>query len=141
MELKITNIEGLPATARTLLDFAENRKIMAFSGEIGAGKTTFIQAICAQLGVKERVTSPTFSLVNVYQSVGYSDREEEIFHLDLYRMKDVQEALDMGIEEYLYGDQYCFIEWPDIISALLPDDTLHISIELTENSHRKIVLL
>lgn len=139
--MKITNIEALPATARTLLDFAENRKIMAFSGEIGAGKTTFIQAICAQLGVKERVTSPTFSLVNVYQSVGYSDREEEIFHLDLYRMKDVQEALDMGIEEYLYGDQYCFIEWPDIISALLPDDTLHISIELTENSHRKIVLL
>ncbi|MEZ5040267.1 MAG: tRNA (adenosine(37)-N6)-threonylcarbamoyltransferase complex ATPase subunit type 1 TsaE [Saprospiraceae bacterium] len=141
MELKVRNIEALAATARTLLDFAGDRKVMAFSGEIGAGKTTFIQAICVQLGVKERVTSPTFSLVNVYSSAGNSDREEEIFHLDLYRMKDVQEALDMGIEEYLYGDQYCFIEWPDIISALLPSDTLHISIELTENSHRKIVLL
>ncbi|MEM7299313.1 MAG: tRNA (adenosine(37)-N6)-threonylcarbamoyltransferase complex ATPase subunit type 1 TsaE [Bacteroidota bacterium] len=133
----ITGIDELEDSARKLLKYAGDRRVMAFSGEIGAGKTTLIQRICSQLDVEEKVTSPTFALANVYATtVG-----EEVFHLDLYRLKDAQEALDMGIEEYLYGDRYCFIEWPAVIEDLLPADTLYIRIELIENSHRKIVLL
>lgn len=137
MELIITSIEDLTKVANKLLQFAGERKIMTFSGEIGAGKTTFIQQLCAQLGVKESVTSPTFALANVYMTA----ENGEIYHLDLYRLKNKQEALDIGIEEYLYEDRYCFIEWPEVISDLLPDDLVHISIELLENSHRKIVFL
>ncbi len=137
MELIITSIEELAIVAIKLLNFAGERKSMTFSGDIGAGKTTLIQQICAQLGVKEAVTSPTFALANEYATA----ENGVIYHLDLYRLKNEQEALDIGIEEYLYGDRYCFIEWPEIIADLLPDDRVHISIELLENSHRKIVLL
>ncbi|MBX2877096.1 MAG: tRNA (adenosine(37)-N6)-threonylcarbamoyltransferase complex ATPase subunit type 1 TsaE [Saprospiraceae bacterium] len=137
MEWTITGINELEDSARKLLMQAGERKVMAFSGEIGAGKTSLIQRLCQQLGVEEKVTSPTFALANVYAS----SSGEEVFHLDLYRLKDTQEALDMGIEEYLYGDRYCFIEWPAVIEELLPADTLYIRIELIENSHRKIVLL
>jgi tRNA threonylcarbamoyladenosine biosynthesis protein TsaE len=137
MELIITSIEDLVKVANKLLQFAGERRIMAFSGEIGAGKTTLIQQLCAKLGVKESVTSPTFALANVYTTAEYG----EIYHLDLYRLKNKQEALDIGIEEYLYEDRYCFIEWPEVISDSLPDDLVHISIELLENSRRKIVFL
>lgn len=137
MELIITSIETLVKVANKLLQFAGERRIMTFSGEIGAGKTTLIQQLCVQLGVKESVTSPTFALANVYTTAEYG----EVNHLDLYRLKNKQEALDIGIEEYLYEDCYCFIEWPEVISDLLPDDVVHISIELLENSHRKIVFL
>lgn len=137
MEWIITNIDELEESARKVLQVAGERRVVAFSGEIGAGKTTLIQRICAALGVREKVTSPTFALANVYVAAG----EETVFHLDLYRLRSEQEALDMGIEEYIHGDTYCFIEWPELIQDLLPIDTLYISIELIENSHRKIVLL
>lgn len=137
MEWIITGIDELEDSARKLLQVAGERKVMAFSGEIGAGKTTLIQRLCQQLGVNEKVTSPTFALANVYADA----QGDEVYHLDLYRLKDMQEALDMGIEEYLYGDRYCFIEWPTVVEDLLPADTLYIRIELIENSHRKIVLL
>lgn len=137
MELIITSIEELAKVANKVLHFAGERRIMTFSGEIGAGKTTLIQRLCAQLGVKESVTSPTFAIANEYATA----ENGAIYHLDLYRLKNEQEALDIGIEEYLDGDRYCFIEWPEIIADLLPDDLMHISIELLENSHRKIVLL
>lgn len=137
MEWIITGIDELEDSARKLLKAAGDRRILAFSGEIGAGKTSLIQRICQQLGVEEKVTSPTFALANVYATTN----GDEVYHLDVYRLKDAQEALDMGIEEYLYGDRYCFIEWPGVIEHLLPADTLYIRIELIENSHRKIVLL
>ncbi len=137
MQWTITGIDELADSARKLLKYAGDQRIMAFSGEIGAGKTTLIQRLCEHLGVEEKVTSPTFALANVYATTA----GEEVFHLDLYRLKHVQEALDMGIEEYLSGDRYCFIEWPAIVEELLPADTLYIRIELIENSHRKIVLL
>lgn len=137
MNWTITSIAELDDSAKKVLQAAGERKIMAFSGEIGAGKTTLIQRICQQLGVTEKVTSPTFAIANVYAA----EAGEEVFHLDLYRLKNEQEALDMGIEEYLYGDTYCFIEWPEVIRDFLPADTLYISIELIENSDRKIVLL
>lgn len=137
MDWIITGIDELEDSARKLLQYAGERKVMAFSGEIGAGKTTLIQRLCRQLGVEEKVTSPTFALANVYAT----SEGEEVYHLDLYRLKNAQEALDMGIEEYLYGDRYCFIEWPAVVEDILPADTLHIRIELIENSDRKIVLL
>lgn len=137
MDWIITRIDELEDSARKLLQYAGERKVMAFSGEIGAGKTTLIQRLCRQLGVDEKVTSPTFALANVYAT----SEGEEVYHLDLYRLKNAQEALDMGIEEYLYGDRYCFIEWPAVVEDILPADTLHIRIELIENSDRKIVLL
>ena len=137
MDWIITGIDELEDSARKLLQYAGERKVMAFSGEIGAGKTTLIQRLCRQLGVDEKVTSPTFALANVYAT----SEGEEVYHLDLYRLKNAQEALDMGIEEYLYGDRYCFIEWPAVVEDILPADTLHIRIELIENSDRKIVLL
>lgn len=137
MEWIITSIDQLEESAKKVLRIAGERRVMAFSGEIGAGKTTLIQRICVALGVREKVTSPTFALANVYVAA----EQEEVFHLDLYRLKNEQEALDMGIEEYIHGDTYCFIEWPELIEDLLPADTLYISIELIENSHRKIVLL
>ena len=112
---------------------------MAFSGEIGAGKTTFIQVICRQLGVDEaEVVSPTFALINAYDVAGSS---RQIYHMDLYRLESLDEALQIGIEDYLYGGDYCLIEWPELIEALLPDDTVRIKLEILGDSSRKILFL
>jgi len=137
MEIIINQLDELPKVAQQLLAYTQDRKIMTFVGEIGAGKTTFIQQICQQLGVEEAVTSPTFSIVNEYTN----SQENTIFHIDLYRLKSEEEALNIGIEEYLDRADYCFIEWPQIIENLLPEDVLRISIETMEDSKRKIVFL
>ena len=101
---------------------------------MGAGKTTFIQAICSILGVKENMGSPTFSIINQYQSLD----GHLIYHLDLYRIKSSQEAMEAGVEEVLYSGNYCFVEWPEKAKELFPDDTLHVSISIEENGERKI---
>lgn len=138
MEIRIKSINDLEKVVEALFNFSKGRKKMMFYGEIGAGKTTFIQTICKRLGVKERVVSPTFSLVNEYT---YEDKltksEHLVHHLDLYRLKNEQEALDIGIEDYLYDKDYCFIEWAEIIEHWLPDDIVKIHIEIFENSERK----
>ena len=107
---------------------------------MGAGKTTFVKAFCQYLGVKSLASSPTFSLVNEYVYLE-NGVEKLIHHLDLYRLKDLDEALDIGVEEYLYDDDYCLIEWPQIIEPLLDADVLKISFEISGNSTRKIVIL
>ena len=141
MEITIQSIDELGKVVKALLEFSEGRKKMMFYGEIGAGKTTFIQNICLQLGVKEAVLSPTFSLVNEYT---YQDKisqmEKYVHHLDLYRLKNEQEALDIGIEDYLYDDSYCFIEWAEIIEHWLPDDLVKIYIKIFEESGRTFTL-
>lgn len=137
MEIIINQLDELPKAAQQLLTYAQDRKIMTFVGEIGAGKTTFIQQICQQLGVGENVTSPTFSIVNEYTN----KQEYLIFHIDLYRLKSEEEAIHIGIEEYLDRADYCFIEWPQIIENVLPDEVVRISIETLEDSKRKIVFL
>ena len=137
MELLVASIEELDQAAERLLQFAGARKKMAFYAEIGAGKTTFIQSICKQLGVVDQVTSPTFSLVNEY-SYG---NNELVYHIDLYRLNSFQEALDIGIEDYLYGMEYTFLEWPDLIETLLPEQVIRIKIEILDNSTRKILFL
>lgn len=136
MEIRIESQQGLEKAAGRLLELAAGRRIFAFSGEIGAGKTTFIQAVCRRLGVREKVTSPTFALVNEYE--GQAGR---IYHLDLYRLEDLEEALAIGIEEVLDSEAYCLIEWPEVIEALLPEDSVRINIEIVENSTRKILFL
>lgn len=137
MEIIVHQLHELDKAAQKLLEFAGERRKFAFYGEIGAGKTTFIQAICRQLGVQEAVVSPTFALVNEYPA----SSGELIYHLDLYRLKNAQEALDIGIEDMLYDENYCLIEWPELIEALLPEDVVRIKLEIVDHSTRKILLL
>ena len=142
MEFIIHSIEELEKIVESLLKFAGERKIFLFYGEIGAGKTTFIQCFCKHFGVVEKVTSPTFSLVNEYTFKDKNDESEQlIHHLDLYRLKNTMEAIDIGIEDYLFDKYYCLIEWPEIIESLLPEDVVKIKIELLDNSSRKIIFL
>jgi tRNA threonylcarbamoyladenosine biosynthesis protein TsaE len=142
MEFLITNTDALPQVATQLLGWAGTRRKMAFYGEIGAGKTTFIQTICAQMGVREAVVSPTFALVHEYTFINAGGQEQHLYHLDLYRLQQQQEALDIGIEDMLYDEEvYCFIEWPELIETLLPEDTMRIKIEVLNKSERKIVFL
>ncbi len=136
-------LEDLPRVVEKVLARARgDHNKLVFSGEIGAGKTTFIQAFCRHLGVEAAVNSPTFSLVNEYtyfdQATG---QHRPIYHMDLYRLKDMEEALQIGIEEYLYGPDWCLIEWPEIIEPLLPDEVVRIKFELATNSTRKILIL
>lgn len=142
VEIYVDTPAELDQAVRKLLDFAGKRRTFAFSGDIGAGKTTFIQAFCRRFGVEEAVTSPTFSLVNEYiYRDGETGEEGRILHLDLYRLEDLEEALDIGIEEILDSDAYKLIEWPALIEPLLPEGTVRINIEIVENSRRKILFL
>ncbi len=127
---------ALDGLAAELLSWAGPRRVFAFTGPVGAGKTTFTQALCRRLGVKEAVTSPTFALVNEYAGA-----DGPIFHLDLYRLKDIDEALDMGIEEYLFSGVYCFVEWPEVIDALLPPEAVKIEIVPLSDGSRKLLFL
>ncbi len=132
-EITILSLADLPQAAKELLNFAGEQKIFLFYGHMGAGKTTFIKAICAQLGVTDEVTSPTFAIINEYD--GHNGL---IFHFDLYRLKDQTEALDMGYEEYFYSGDHCLIEWPEKIPDLLPLHYIKVSIEANGADSRKI---
>lgn len=119
-----------------ILKTYEPHRVFAFDGQMGAGKTTFIKSLCEAMGTADVVNSPTFAIVNVY------DVEQpyrgEVYHFDCYRLKDIREAIDFGAEEYLYSGNYCFIEWPEMIASLLPDDTVHIKITPMENGDRRL---
>lgn len=136
MELIVKNLAELPIVAQNIAEYAGDRKIWLFSGEIGAGKTTLIQQICQFYGITEKVTSPTYSLINQYKL-----DQGILYHLDLYRLNSLEEVIDIGIEDLLYGESYCLIEWPDLISPLLPEEVLKIKLEIVEDSKRKIILL
>lgn len=142
MEIIIKSLDELPKVVEQLLKYAQGRKKMTFSGEVGAGKTTFIKAFCEYFKVQEDVTSPTFSLINeyAYQDVE-NQKEKYIYHMDLYRLKTTEEALDIGIEDYLYDDNYCLIEWPALVNELLPEDRVIIQIEIINNFTRKFLFL
>jgi len=142
MELTIKDLASLPTVVPTLLEQAGTRRIWCFYGEVGAGKTTLIKEIGGYLGVKDGITSPTYSLVNEYEYIEPKTKAKAaMYHLDLYRLNDLEEALNIGIEEYLASEDYCFIEWPALIEAILPEEVLKISIEIADESTRKIVLL
>ncbi len=124
----------LPAVAREILRTMPGERIFAFYGEMGAGKTTFIKAFCEVLGSNDVVSSPTFSLVNEYEGSG----GEVLFHFDFYRIKKLEEVFDIGFEEYVYSGNYCFLEWPERITELLPEKYVQISIEVLNSNERKI---
>lgn len=118
--------QGKEVNVLNILHDAEPHRVFAFEGQMGAGKTTFIKHLCEQMGTDDVVNSPTFAIINVYDvALPYPG---EVYHFDCYRLKDIREAMDFGAEEYLYSGNYCFIEWPDKIEPLLPDDTVYIRI-------------
>jgi len=132
MEIKISRIEDLPFAVKLFLDENEGVKVFALKGQMGVGKTTFIISILKALGVEEIEGSPTYSLVNSYESIAFG----KINHFDLYRLESEDEAYDIGIEEMLYNDAYCFIEWPEKIVSLLPDTTVWVNFEMNDNLER-----
>lgn len=134
-ELKIIeyNLDGIDEVSATILEHTATQRIFLFYGEMGAGKTTLIKALCANLGVREPATSPTFSIVNEYESSC-----GKVYHFDFYRLKTETEALDMGYEEYFYSGAYCFIEWPEKIPTLLPEHFVRVSIGLAGGEEREI---
>ena len=129
-------LESLNDVAADLLKKAETKKVWCFEGEMGAGKTTLIKQLGDVLGVVDVVHSPTFGIVNEY----LRSNGEKVFHFDFYRIRNVMEAVDMGLEDYLYSGSYCFIEWPEKIAALLPDERLTIHITTDDEQHRRIAI-
>lgn len=130
-------LEELPQIAKELLSAIGNHKIITFYGEMGAGKTTLIKQLCKTLKVTDTIQSPTFSIVNEY----LTEDNQQIYHFDFYRIKEEEEALDFGVEEYFYSGNYCFIEWPEKIPNLIPENAVKVSITLTEDNKRLITIL
>ena len=129
MEIRITNIEEIEEKALEFVQSIGDARVLAFYCKMGVGKTTFIKAICQVLGVTETVTSPTFAIVNEYQTSPAAELQGGvIYHFDFYRIKRLAEVYDMGYEEYFYSGDLCLIEWPELIEELLPDDALRITI-------------
>ena len=118
------------------LSAVNNHNVIALHGEMGAGKTTFVHALCDELGVENAVSSPTFSIINQYTTA----KGKTIYHLDLYRLKSVQEAIDAGVEDCFYSGNLCLVEWPEIAPAIFPEDTLHVHIEIAGNNERRLVI-
>lgn len=141
MEITVQHERDVPEAARQLLKLAGDRRKFTLTGDLGAGKTTLTQAFCRLLGVTDPVTSPTYSLVNIYHYKDETGTQRLFYHLDLYRLKDIDEALEIGIEDYLEDEHYCFIEWPEIIAPLLPEKVVEIKITNTAGSSRKILIL
>ena len=135
-ELLLLNERGEEVSALEILRAAEPHRVFAFDGPMGAGKTTFIKKLCEEMGTMDVVNSPTFAIVNVYDVE--QPYKGEVYHFDCYRLKDIREAMDFGAEEYLYSGNYCFIEWPERIEVLLPEDTVWVKIEPKENGDRKL---
>jgi tRNA threonylcarbamoyladenosine biosynthesis protein TsaE len=131
---QLFTLKDLNSVASAFANAITSIKVVAFHGEMGAGKTTFIAAICRSLGSLDIAGSPTFSLVNQYQTAS----GETIYHMDWYRLRDEEEAINAGIEDALYSGNRCFVEWPEKASGLLPDDTLHVWLEATGEHSRRI---
>lgn len=135
MTLYIKDTGELLSAAEKLLRYVNNSKVFLFYGDMGSGKTTFIKAICHTLGVTDVVSSPTFSIVNEYDSPG-----GPVFHFDFYRLKNETEAMDLGYEDYLYSGNYCFIEWPEKISNLLPEHVTNVNLKITGENERLVTI-
>jgi len=129
---KADHLKALHSVAKKLVNQFPNYRIFAFYGKMGAGKTTFIQSVCKVLGSEDNVTSPTFALINEYKTA----KLQSIFHFDFYRIKDIEEAFDLGYEDYLYSGNYCLIEWPEMIEPLLPENIVKVKIEVDEDGTR-----
>ena len=132
--LSIKSINEISETAKQFILEIGKNKIFAFNGNMGVGKTTFIKAICEELGVEENVNSPTFSIINEYQTKG----GKIIYHFDCYRINKIEEAVEIGLEEYIYSGNLCFLEWSENIASLLPDSIVNVYLVENENGERLI---
>ena len=135
MVIEVNQLSELDHAAKLLLNSFPDDRVFLFYGNMGAGKTTFIKALCKVLEVEDNTSSPTFSIVNEYSS-----SQGPIFHFDFYRIKEEEEAYDFGYEDYFYSGNYCFVEWPNRIPNLLPDDAKTIEIQITSSTSRKIII-
>jgi tRNA threonylcarbamoyladenosine biosynthesis protein TsaE len=135
MDIRIQNVEDIREAAREFISHMDDHTVFAFYGKMGVGKTTFIKAVCEELGVEDVITSPTFAIVNEYRSV---ETNELIYHFDFYRIKKLEEVYDMGYEDYFYSGALCFIEWPELIEELLPEDAVRVTIEELPDGTRAV---
>lgn len=137
MEIRIHGTDALPGAARELMEGFPEKRIFAFYGAMGSGKTTFIKAICKYLGADDLVSSPTFTLVNEYRTSG----GQPLFHIDFYRIRKQEEVFDFGLEEYLTGEYYCFMEWPELVEELLPHGTVRVKITVDGDETRHLTVI
>lgn len=135
-KIEIESLSELPKVAEAVLGELRGRSVVLFRGPMGAGKTTLISRIAAALGAEDTVTSPTFALVNQYEGEG----GRRIYHFDFYRINNVEEALDLGYEEYFYSGDLCLVEWPEKIEPLLPEDAMTVTITVGEDKHRRFTI-
>lgn len=134
MTITIQSVDTIAQAAREFVEAMGENRIFAFYGSMGAGKTTFIKAVCEELGVKDVINSPTFSIVNEYlDGAGNS-----IYHFDFYRLKREEEAYDIGFDDYVYSGNVCLMEWPELVEGLLPDDTVRVHIDEQEDGSRLV---
>ncbi len=135
MQIKIQSLDNIREAANLFIENKGNGKVFAFYGKMGAGKTTFVKAICEALGVEDVITSPTFAIVNEYQS---TTTDQPIYHFDFYRIKKLEEVFDMGYEDYFYSGSLCFLEWPELIEDILPQDVVKVKISEQEDGSRLV---
>jgi tRNA threonylcarbamoyladenosine biosynthesis protein TsaE len=140
MELKIQDLEHIREAARQFVAAIGQHTVFAFYGKMGAGKTTFVKAVCEELGVTDVITSPTFAIVNEYTVSSPSSllSSNVIYHFDFYRIKKLEEVYDMGYEDYFYSGALCFIEWPELVEELLPDDAVRVTISEDSDGSRAV---
>lgn len=136
LEIKIKSLDGIADAARQFVDAMGENKVFAMFGPMGVGKTTFVKAVCEILGIEDTITSPTFAIVNEYRT----NTGDQIFHFDFYRIRKVEEVYDMGYEDYVYSGAVCFLEWPELIEELLPEDAVRVTLSEEEDGTRTITL-
>lgn len=132
--IKLNSIDDLPRAAKEFKNAIGNHTVIAFHGEMGAGKTTFIKALCAEFGVKDTVSSPTFAIINEY----LTPENDIIYHFDLYRLETIADLQNIGVEDYFYSGKLCFIEWPELANTLLPGNVLDVTISVLPDKTREI---
>lgn len=135
IQIICNSLDELDGIADKILSVHNDKRLFAFKGSMGAGKTTFIKSLCKSLNVVDTVNSPTFSIINEY----FTEEGESIFHFDFYRIKKVEEVMDIGYEEYLYSGNYCFMEWPEMIEELLPENIVYVEIEEDYNKGYRVI--
>ena len=134
MEITIKSLDTIHEAAKEFVKGMDDGKVFAFYGKMGAGKTTFIKALCEVLGVEDVITSPTFAIINEYTD----GNEKPIFHFDFYRIKKLEEVYDMGYEDYFYSGNLCLLEWPELIEEILPENVIKVTIEEQADGTRKL---